>query len=205
MRVPELRSPLHLASRAPIGVLEHNPDLRHSAFKPTSPAAKAVVDQLLRIADKGILDDLLISSITALGCLSKTFRATETRIIGPLVRLLDERKAIVSREAVIALTKFVCKENFLCVEHSKAIIEAEGAKHLVQLVYFGEQLQTEALILLCYVSLNVLESEDLAQAGVLAVLAWASKQGHLVQDSRVDSSLPEARGRMELYQSRRSR
>ncbi|XP_038978881.1 uncharacterized protein LOC120109208 [Phoenix dactylifera] len=186
-------------------VAEHNPDLRHSAFKPTSPAAKVVVDQLLRIADKGVFDDLLIPSITALGCLSKTFRATETRIIGPLVRLLGEREAIVSREAVIALTKFVCKENFLHVEHSKAIIEVGGAKHLVQLVYFGEQLQTEALILLCYISLNVPESEDLAQAGVPAVLAWASKQGHLVQDSRVDSSLPEAKGRMELYQSRGSR
>ncbi|XP_073101847.1 uncharacterized protein [Elaeis guineensis] len=178
-------------------VAENNPDLRHSAFKPTSPAAKAVVDQLLRIADTGVFDELLIPSITAVGCLSRTFRAKETRIIGPLVRLLDEREAIVSREAVIALTKFACKENFLRVEHSKAIIEAGGAKHLVQLVYFGDLVQTEALILLCYIALNVPESEELAQAGVPAVLAWASKQRHMVQDPRVDSLLPEAKGRME--------
>ncbi|KAG1361934.1 hypothetical protein COCNU_10G001530 [Cocos nucifera] len=183
-------------------VAEHNPDLRRSAFKPTSPAAKAVVDQLLRIADKGVFNELLIPSITAVGCLSRTFRATETRIIGPLVRLMDEREAIVSREAVIALTKFACKENFLRVEHSKAIIEAGGAKHLVQLVYFGDLVQTEALILLCYIALNVPESEGLAEAGVPAVLAWASKQGSMVQDPRVDSLLPEAKGRMELYQSR---
>ncbi|XP_008788383.2 uncharacterized protein LOC103706148 [Phoenix dactylifera] len=186
-------------------VAEDNPDLRRSAFKPTSPAAKAVVDQLLRIVDKGVLDELLIPSITALGCLSRTFRATETRIIGPLVRLLDEREAIVSRESVLALTKFASTDNFLRVEHSKAIIEAGGAKHLVQLVYLGEQLQIEALILLCHIALNVPDSEDLAQAGVPAVLAWASKQGHMVQDFRVDSLLPTAKAKMELYQSRGSR
>ncbi|KAG1354100.1 hypothetical protein COCNU_07G002120 [Cocos nucifera] len=183
-------------------VAEYSPDLRRSAFKPTAPAAKAVVDQLLRIVDKGVFDELLIPSITALGCLSRTFRATETRVIGPLVRLLDEREAIVSRESVLALTKFACKDNFLRVEHSKAIIEAGGAKHLVQLVYLGEQVQIEALILLCHIALNVPDSEELAEAGVPAVLAWASKQGHMVQDSRVDSLLPEAKGRMELYRSR---
>lgn len=183
-------------------VAENNPDLRRSAFKPTSPAAKAVVDQLFLVTDKGVFDQLLIPSIIALGCLARTFRSTETRIIGPLVRLLDERESIVSREAVIALTKFARKDNFLCVEHSKAIIQAGGAKHLVQLVYLGEHLQTEALILLCCIALNVPDSEELAQAGVPAVLAWASKQGHMVQDSTVDFLLPEAKGRMELYQSR---
>ncbi|KAL6858673.1 hypothetical protein ACP4OV_017675 [Aristida adscensionis] len=184
-------------------VAEQTPDLRRSAFKPTSPAARAVVDQLLRVVEKADYDDLLIPCITCLGCLSRTFRATETRIIGPLVRLLDEREAEVSREAAVALTKFACTENFLHVDHSKAIIHHGGAKHLVQLVYFGEQVvQTAALILVCYLAHNVPDSEDLAQAEILTVLEWAWKQGYMSQDPLIENFLPEAKIRMELYQSR---
>ncbi|OAY77973.1 hypothetical protein ACMD2_27216 [Ananas comosus] len=186
-------------------VAEHNVMLRQSAFKPSSPTAKAVVDQLLRIVWNGVYDELLQPSITALGCLSRTFQASETRIIGPLVALLDESEAAVSKEAVIALTKFACSENHLHVNHCKAVIDAGGARHLVQLVYLGEQVQIEALILLCYIALHVPDSEELAQAGVLAVLLWASKQAHMGQDSRVESLLPEAKARMELFQSRESR
>ncbi|CAL9132882.1 unnamed protein product, partial [Musa acuminata var. zebrina] len=50
-------------------VAEHNADLRRSAFKPNSPACKAVIDQLLHIVEKGEHDDLLVPSVTALGCL----------------------------------------------------------------------------------------------------------------------------------------
>ncbi|KAK9287422.1 hypothetical protein L1049_015952 [Liquidambar formosana] len=186
-------------------VAEQNTDLRRSAFKPTSPAAKAVVEQLLKIIEKAD-SDLLTPCIRATGNLARTFRATETRIIGPLVKLLDEREPEVSGEAVIALTKFACTENFLHLNHSKAIIDAGGVKHLIQLVYFGEQIvQIPSLILLCYVALHVPDSEALAQEEVLIVLEWASKQGNLIQDPLVDSLLPEAKSRLELYQSRGSR
>ncbi|XP_048545884.1 uncharacterized protein LOC125524893 isoform X2 [Triticum urartu] len=184
-------------------VAEQNADLRRSAFKPTSPAARAVVEQLLRVVTKAEYDDLLIPCIMSLGCLSRTFRATETRIIGPLVNLLDEREADVSREAAVALTKFACTDNYLHVDHSKAIINASGAKHLVQLVYFGEQVvQVAALLLVCYIAHNVPDSEDLAQAEILTVLEWASKQAYMVQDTLIENLLPEAKIRMELYQSR---
>ncbi|XP_058098882.1 uncharacterized protein LOC131243508 [Magnolia sinica] len=185
-------------------VAEQDADLRRSAFKPT-PAAKAVIDQLLRIVDKAD-SDLLIPCIKAIGCLARTFRATETRIVGPLVRLLEDREGEVMREASIALTKFACTENYLHDDHSKAIINAGGAKHLIQLVYFGEQIvQISALTLLCYIALSVPDSEALAQASVLTVLEWATKQGYMVQDPIVDSLLPEAKVRLELYQSRGSR
>ncbi|XP_074564767.1 uncharacterized protein LOC141821261 [Curcuma longa] len=163
-------------------VAEHNADLRRSAFKPNSPASKAVIEQFLQIVDKGEFSDLLIASVTALGCLSRTFRATETRIIGPLVRLLDDKPMAVMREAVVALTKFVCTENYLHVSHSQAIIDSGGAKHLVQLVFLGEQAQLEALILLCYIAKHVPDSQALADAEVLNTLSWAYKQSHLVQD-----------------------
>ncbi|KAJ8647996.1 hypothetical protein MRB53_001019 [Persea americana] len=186
-------------------VAEQDSDLRRSAFKPTSPAAKAVVDQLLKIVEKAD-SDLLIPCVKAIGCLARTFRATEKRIIGPLVRLLDEREGEISREAAIALTKFACTENYLHVDHSKAIINAGGAKHLIQLVYFGEQIvQISSLILLCYIAMHVPDSEELAQAEVLTALEWSSKQGYMVQHETIETLLPEAKGRLELYQSRGSR
>ncbi|XVF45500.1 hypothetical protein PTKIN_Ptkin02bG0211600 [Pterospermum kingtungense] len=186
-------------------VAEQNPELRRSSFKPTSPAAKAVVEQLLKVIEKAD-SDLLVPCIRAIGNLARTFRATETRIIGPLVKLLDEREPEVSMEAAIALNKFATPENYLHVNHSKAIISAGGAKHLIQLVYFGEQMvQFPSLALLCYIAFNVPDSETLAQEEVLIVLEWATKQAHLSEDHNIVSLLPEAKSRLELYQSRGSR
>lgn len=186
-------------------VAEQNADLRRSAFKPTSPAAKAVVEQLLKIIEKAD-SELLIPSIKAIGNLARTFRATETRLIGPLVKLLDEREPEVSMEAVIALNKFACSENFLHVNHCKAIIAGGGTKHLIQLVYFGElMVQIPSLILLAYIALHVPDSEVLAQEEVLIVLEWSTKQAHLVDEPLIEALIPEAKSRLELYQSRGSR
>ncbi|XP_060190066.1 uncharacterized protein LOC132619124 [Lycium barbarum] len=186
-------------------VAERDSDLRRSAFKPNTTACKAVVDQLLRIIEKGD-SDLLIPCINAIGNLARTFRATETRMISPLVKLLDVPEPGISKEAAIALTKFACSDNYLHMDHSKAIINAGGAKHLIQLVYFGEQkVQGPALVLLCYIALHVPDSEALAQAEVLTVLEWASKHAYLSQHEKGEKLLQEANGRLELYQSRGSR
>ncbi|KAG9146040.1 hypothetical protein Leryth_016603 [Lithospermum erythrorhizon] len=58
-------------------VAEEDAELRRSAFKPSSPACKAVVDQLLRIIELAD-SELLIPCIKAIGNLARTFRATET-------------------------------------------------------------------------------------------------------------------------------
>ncbi|GFY88017.1 armadillo repeat only 2 [Actinidia rufa] len=186
-------------------VAEMDADLRRSAFKPNSPACKAVIDQLLKIIEKAD-SELLIPCMKAVGNLARTFRATETRMISPLVWWLDEREAEISREACIALTKFACTENYLCLDHSNAIISAGGAKHLIQLAYFGEQIvQIPSLVLLCYIAMHVPDSEELAEAKVLTVLEWASKQPHLIQDQLVESLLQDTKGKLELYQTRGSR
>ncbi|XP_075654182.1 uncharacterized protein LOC142624491 [Castanea sativa] len=180
-------------------VAEKDAELRRSAFKPNSPACKAVVDQMLMLIERED-PDLLIPCVKAIGNLARTFRATETRIIAPLVQLLDEREAEVCKEASIALTKFACSENYLHLDHSKAIISAGGAKHLIQLVYFGEQIvQISALALLCYIALHVPDSKELAEAEVFTVLEWASKQSYMTQDETLDLLLQEAKGRLELY------
>ncbi|KAF3543623.1 hypothetical protein DY000_02009922 [Brassica cretica] len=201
----EVKSYSALAMMEITDVAEQYSELRRSAFKPTSPAAKAVVEQLLKVIENEV-PDLLIPCVKSIGSLSRTFRATETRIIAPLVKLLDEREAEVAMEAAVALIKFACTENFLRDNHSKAIIAAGGAKHLIQLVYFGEQMvQAPALVLLCYIALNVPDSETLAQEEVLVVLEWSTKQSHLVEAPTIDEILPEAKSRLELYQSRGSR
>ncbi|KAL3383142.1 hypothetical protein AABB24_002568 [Solanum stoloniferum] len=187
------------------GVAELNSDLRHAAFKPTAPAAKAVLDQFLRIIN---LEDseLLIPSIRSIGHLARTFRATETRLIDPLVVLLDDREPEVTREAAIALNKFASSDNFLRVNHCKAIIQAGGTKHLVPHVYFGEQMvQVPCLILLSYIATHVPDSEALADDNAHIVLEWATKQGHLMQDPTVEELVNQGRESMELYQSRGSR
>lgn len=185
-------------------VAEKDADLRRSAFNPSSPAAKAVVDQLLRVIEEGEPDRLLLPCITAIGCLSRTFRAKETRIIAPLVRFL-EREGQLTREAVIALTKFACTENYLHMDHSRAIINAQAAKPLVQLVYFGEpvSIRKEALVLLCYIVRHVPESEVLTDNDdVISALRWASKNNFAEEEEEVERLLTEAKGRLELYQSR---
>ncbi|XP_059293052.1 uncharacterized protein LOC132046441 [Lycium ferocissimum] len=186
-------------------VAEVDAELRRSAFKPNSPACKAVVDQLLRIIEQAD-SDLLVPCVKAIGSLARTFRATETRMITPLVKLLDEQEVEISKEAAIALTKFASSSNYLHLDHSKAIISAGGTKLVIQLVYFGEQIvQSPALLLLCYIALHVPDSEELAQAEVLSVLEWASKQSSLIHDEEVEALLQEAKSRLELYQSRGSR
>lgn len=186
-------------------VAEKDPELRKLAFKPNTPACKAVVDQLVRIIDKAD-SELLIPCVKAIGNLARTFCASETRVISPLVQLLDEREPLVSREACIALVKFACPENYLHLDHSKAIVAAGGAKHLIQLTYFGDKIvQSPAMVLLCYIAMHVPDSTEMAEAHVLNVLEWASKQSHVFQDEEAEFLLQQAKSRLELYQSRGSR
>ncbi|CAH9064962.1 unnamed protein product [Cuscuta europaea] len=181
-------------------VAEKDDDLRRSAFKPNSPACKAVADQLLRIIEEPV-PNLLIPCIKTIGNLARTFRSTETRMIRPLVKLLEDQETVVSKEASISLAKFACTENYLHLDHSKAIIASGGAKHLVEHVYFGGQtIRGPALYLLCYIAMHVPDSEELAKAEVLSALEWASKQqGLLVQDDKVETLLCEAKSRLEVY------
>ncbi|KAK4437166.1 hypothetical protein Salat_0050500 [Sesamum alatum] len=187
------------------GVADKDADLRRSAFKPTAPAAKAVVDQFLRII-KNEEPELLIPSIRSIGNLSRTFRATETRFIGPLVCLLEDREPEVIAEAARALNKFAGPDNFLHDTHCKSIIDAGGTKHLVPLVYFGEQMvQIPSFMLLCYLAMHAPESETIAQDDVLIVLEWSTKQSNLMQDEDIETLVFESKKRVELYQSRVSK
>ncbi|CAK7332583.1 unnamed protein product [Dovyalis caffra] len=149
---------------------ESNADLRRAAFKTNSPAAKAVVDQLLRVIKE--LDDpkLQAPAIRSIGSLARTFPARETRVIGPLVSHLSNKSPEVAAEAAIALGKFADPENFLCNAHAKAIIEFNGLPPLMRLLRVNERTQLHGLILLCYLALHAGNNGALEQARVFNAL-----------------------------------
>ncbi|EEF34478.1 uncharacterized protein LOC8273499 [Ricinus communis] len=149
---------------------ESDADLRRAAFKTNSPAAKAVIDQLLRVIRELDSPKLQIPAIKAIGSLARTFPARETRVIGPLVAKLSSRNQDVAIEAAIALGKFACPENFLCDAHSKAIVEFNGLPPLMKLLRGNERAQSHGLILLCYLVLHAGNNEALEQSRVLTAL-----------------------------------
>ncbi|GER47659.1 armadillo repeat only 1 [Striga asiatica] len=187
-------------------VAEQDSSLRRSAFKPTAPVAKAVVEQFLGIIEKPD-SELMVPSIRSIGNLARTFRATETRFIRPLVKLLDETEPEVMCEAALALNKFAGPDNFLHETHCKEIIKEGGIKHLQPQVYFGEVglVQLPCFVLLCYLAMHVPDSEELANEDVIHILEWAAKQQVFIQDKEMETLVNEAKNRLELYQSRGSK
>uniref|UniRef100_A0A803L0R3 ARM repeat superfamily protein n=1 Tax=Chenopodium quinoa TaxID=63459 RepID=A0A803L0R3_CHEQI len=149
---------------------ESKADLRRSAFKTSSPAGKAVVVQLVRVIKESSDPALQIAAIKSIGCLSRTFSAKETRVIGPLVEQLSSNNHEVGTEAAVALAKFVDPENFLCHEHSKAIIEFDGVVPLLRLLRESERAQVNGLVLLCHLAINAGNSEALERARLLTAL-----------------------------------
>ncbi|XP_015070698.1 uncharacterized protein LOC107015051 [Solanum pennellii] len=155
-------------------VAESNAELRRVAFKPTSPAGKAVIDQLLRVINEETDAPLVIPAIKAIGSLARTFPAKDTRIVKHLVGKLGHRNTDVAVEACIALEKFACPENFNCVEHSKAIVEFDGVPKLMNLLRYDRG-QVHELQLLCYLALHVGNSKALEQAKALSILEGAAR------------------------------
>lgn len=154
---------------------ESNANLRRAAFKTNSPAAKAVVDQLLRLIKESDNPGISIPAIRAIGSLARTFPARQTRVIGPLVEQLSDRNQDVGTEAAISLGKFATPDNFLCAEHSQTIIEFDGVPWLMRLLRGNERTQFHALILLCYLAIHAGNSEALEQARVLTALEGSDR------------------------------
>lgn len=151
-------------------VAESKPDLRHAAFKITSPAPKAVLDQLSRLIQMENTPRLQVPAIKSIGSLARIFPAKETRIINLLVLQMKSLYMDVATEAVIALGKFACPENYNCVAHSKSIIEFDGVPPLMKLLRQNEPAQVPSLLLLCYLALSAGNSKALEQARALNAL-----------------------------------
>ncbi|XP_062110391.1 uncharacterized protein LOC133822165 [Humulus lupulus] len=180
---------------------ELNSDLRRAAFKTNSHAAKAVVDQLLRLVTEVDSPTLQIPAIRSIGSLARTFPVRETRVIGPLVNQLSHRDVDVATEATISLGKFACPDNFLHMEHSKTIIEFNGIPPLLKLLRASEQSQLYGLILLCYLALHAGNNDSLDQARVLIALegALSSDRTVIMQHSQLKDLVPKAIYHLNLY------
>lgn len=170
---------------------ESNADVRRAAFKTSCPAAKAVVDQLLRVIKESDIPRLKISAIRAVGSLSRTFPARETRVIGPLVEQLSHKNQDVAVEAAISLGKFACPDNFLCVEHSKSIIEFKGVLPLMRLLRNNEWAMLHGLILICYLAINAGKSEELERAGILSAFEGLDR-AFIAQHPELKELMPRA-------------
>uniref|UniRef100_A0A1J3DQW1 DUF7792 domain-containing protein n=1 Tax=Noccaea caerulescens TaxID=107243 RepID=A0A1J3DQW1_NOCCA len=178
---------------------ESNADLRRAAFKTNSPAAKAVIDQMLWIIKQVDSPVLKIPAIQSIGSLARTFPARETRMIEPLVEKLGSSNQDVAIAAVISLQKFVCPDNFLCAEHSKNIIEYGAIPLLMKLIRnFEQQVQLQCLVLLCYLSMNAGNHEQLEQAKVLTVLEGAERLASL-QNLELRELVSKAIYQLSLY------
>ncbi|KAF5779827.1 putative armadillo-like helical protein [Helianthus annuus] len=177
---------------------ESNPKLRRAAFRTNSPAAKAVVDQLLRLVQESEIAGIKIPAIKSIGSLARTFPARETRVIGPLVKQLSHQNPEVVTEAAIALGKFASPDNFLCTEHSKTIIEFDGVIPLMRLLRGNERTQHHALVLLCYLAMHAGNNEALVQARVLTALEGADKS-IVGQHSQLRQLIMEAIHQLNMY------
>ncbi|XP_059308453.1 uncharacterized protein LOC132059728 [Lycium ferocissimum] len=179
---------------------ESNADLRRAAFKTNSPAAKAVVDQLLRVIKESDKPTLQIPAVRSVGSLARTFPARETRVIGPLVEQLSNRNLDVAAEAAAALEKFTCPENFLCTEHSKTIIEYRGVPPLMRLLRGNERSKLHGLMLLCYLASHAGNSEALEQARVFTALEGVDRSLFAVHPE-LKELVPEAMYHLNVYHS----
>ncbi|KAL3697180.1 hypothetical protein R1sor_011256 [Riccia sorocarpa] len=179
---------------------EQDAELRRAAFKTNSPAAKAVVEQLLRVIEEAE-PELQAPCVKAIGCLARIFPAPALHVLRPLTVQLGSEDVSVVEEACVALQKFAFKENYLHLEHSRTILDNGGANHLSQLVYFEGPAQTEAVILLSYLCLNVGESEALEKADALGALEAASRRPTISEDVR--GLLCDAIEHLELYRAPR--
>ncbi|KAI3988569.1 hypothetical protein MKX01_011466 [Papaver californicum] len=179
---------------------EVNADLRRAAFKTNSPASKAVMEQLLTLVQEESNPSLQIPAIKSIGSLARTFHARETRVIKPVALQLGNKNLDVATEAAITLGKFACPENFLCMDHSKTIVEYGGVTPLLRLLRPGnDRAQMHGLILLCYLALNVDSSEGLERAR--SALEGAARSSILMQNyPSLRDLIPKAISHLVVYE-----
>ncbi|KAK9050919.1 hypothetical protein SSX86_027544 [Deinandra increscens subsp. villosa] len=178
---------------------ESNPDLRRAAFRTNSPAAKAIVDQLLKLIHESETAGILIPAVRLIGSLARTFPARETRVISPLIKQLSHPNPDVVAESAIALGKFASPDNFLCTEHSKTIIEFDGVIPLMRLLRGNDRTQHNALVLLCYLAMHAGNSEALVQARVLTALEGAADKSSVGLHSQLRPLVAEAIQQLNMY------
>jgi hypothetical protein len=178
---------------------ERSPEIRKAAFKAKAPAAVAVVEQLIRVIKSGE-PEIQEPCLVAIGCLARTFPASITHILEPLVQSLKSDPRVAA-EAAGALHKFTSPKNYHHLEHSRSILELHGAQLLLPwLTDPDPYTQRKALLLLCSLSVNVPDHGALAQAMVRTRLENVMKSSSAAV-TEVRGAVSEAVSKLELYQA----
>ncbi|MBA0649597.1 hypothetical protein Goklo_017145 [Gossypium klotzschianum] len=180
-------------------IAESDDGFRRSAFTSSSPAAKAVVDELLRVIKE--LDDtkLRVPAIKSIGSLARSFSAKQSRVIGPLVARLGNTDQDVAMEAAIALKNFVSTGNYLCSEHSKSIIEFEGVPLLMKLLNSGDKkTHPHVLALICYLAQHDSNSNVLIKAGALTALQTIDPKVN-IEYTELETLVPRTISKLQSY------
>ncbi|XVE94143.1 hypothetical protein REPUB_Repub01dG0255800 [Reevesia pubescens] len=185
---------------------ESNLDLRLKLFKTNSPGAKAIIEQLLRVIQESQDPTLQILAIKSIGSLARMFIERENHhVINVLVLQLGNEHQEVVIGAVVALTKFVCKDNFLHKAHSKRMIEFNAVQALVKLLRDGERSQQlHGLELICYLAMNADYNEAMEQARVVTAiqqLLTTKRESRRVvsQNPQLKELVPKALEYLTLY------
>ncbi|PPR98702.1 hypothetical protein GOBAR_AA21958 [Gossypium barbadense] len=141
----------------------------------SSPAAKAVVDELLKVIKEFDNMKLRIPVIKSVGSLARSFSTKECQVISPLVARLGDMDREVAMEASIALQKFIYPNNYLFCEHSKPIIESNGVPLLIKLLLDDgdKKLQCHRLTLICYLANHDSNSNVLIKGALTALQTTA--------------------------------
>ncbi|GKV32220.1 hypothetical protein SLEP1_g40837 [Rubroshorea leprosula] len=111
------------------------------------PVVRAVIDELLSVIKESEGPELQTLAVRSIGSLARNFPAGDIRVIESLVAQIRNKHSEVALEAVIALQKFVCEDNFLRSEHSQSIIKLNGVVALKRLIGKASQ---QAKVLLGY-------------------------------------------------------
>ncbi|KAK8626596.1 hypothetical protein V6N13_134233 [Hibiscus sabdariffa] len=134
---------------------EDNIDLKRKAFKTNFPAAKSIVELLLKVIKQSDDRTSKVLAIRSIGYLARIFRESNNhQVLSALVPQLENGDREVVAEALVALIKFACDHNHLCRQHSNMMIELNAAQLLVKLLSQGERecrVQFHGLKLMCYI------------------------------------------------------
>ena len=138
----------------------------------------------------------------AIGCLARTFPASILHILEPITKALKTLDTRVAAEAAGALYKFANAKNYHHIEHSRTILELNGAQSLIP--WLTDQdlyTQKKALLLLCCLSVNVPDHTALSQTMVRTRLENMTRSPVVLQNSDLRIALADAISKVELYQA----
>ncbi|MBA0634397.1 hypothetical protein Godav_025082 [Gossypium davidsonii] len=179
-------------------IAESDIHFRRSAFTSSSPAAKALICELLRIIKERDDAKLKVPAIKSIGSLARSFSARKGRvIISLLIAQLGNTDQEVAMEAAIALRKFVSTDNYLRSEHSESVVKFDGVQLLMKLASEYTKAQPHVLALICDLAQHDTNSNVLINSGALTALQTTDPEV-ITEHPELETLVPHAISRLQF-------